>query len=195
MQVKGIISCEFWNLVNKIIQNQVQHFIIMLPCWENKEYKTKQNKQTKQNKIMCMHGSAVLCNITVILVWSGHRYLLMKGISARLFGSPIIITHFYQCHEMHFLRSWCVSVTVRKKKKKEKEKKTRLQCGVVIKYVWVSEWVREREHYMYIVFFFSFLFSLYFHITYFIRRPSYINAVDLVLLLFFFFFPAFKNKN
>ena len=168
MQVKGIISCEFWNLVNKIIQNQVQHFIIMLPCWENKEYKTKQNKQTKQNKIICMHGSAVLCNITVILVWSGHRYLLMKERNARFFGSPIIITHFHQCHEMHFLLSWCVCVTVceEEKKKDKKDKKTRLQCGVVIKCVCVcvSEW--ERESICTFSFFFSILSVFSYNILY-----------------------------
>ena len=50
---------------------------------------------------------------------------------------------------------------------------------------------REREH-VYILFF-SFLFSLYFHIIYFIRRPSYINAVVFVVI-FFLFFLLLKQK-
>ena len=69
-----------------------------------------------------MHGSAVLCNITVILVWSGHRYLLMKERNARFFGSPIIITHFHQSMKCIFcLADVYVSLSVRKKKKKDKK--------------------------------------------------------------------------
>ena len=158
----------------------------MLPCWENKEYKTNQQQTNKQR-----YGSAILCNITVILVWSEHRYLLIKGISARFFGSSIIITHFYQCHEMHFLLSWCVCVNVCEEEKEKKRKKRSLQCGVVIKRV--REW--ERESMCTFCFFFSFLFSLYFSIIYFIKRPSFINAVVFVFVVAFFLFPPLETKT
>ena len=44
-------------------------------------------------------------------------------------------------------------------------------------------------------FFFSFLFSLYFSIIYFIKRPSFINAVVFVFVVAFFLFPPLETKT